>query len=233
MGIYICTEPPGAPGQTGQTGFSGSKGDKGELGDSVVGAKGDRGDGGGATYVRWGKRTCPDTEGTEIIYNGTAASSHHYEGGGGNYQCLTNQPTHFDLGGKGGREDAGYIYGTEFEVWGNVPRASLPLTNQNVACAVCYVTRGAVVMIPGTYICPLGWRREYHGYLMSERHKNRRSTFECVDVSPDILPQREQDVDREGDDDGALFYHVEPRCGSLPCPPYDEQREVTCVVCSR
>ena len=67
---------------------------------------------------------------------------------------------------------------------------------------------------------------------MSERHKNKRSTFECVDMSPDILPQSEH-VDREGDDVGALFYNVEPRCGSLPCPPYEEEREVTCVVCSR
>ena len=176
---------------------------------------------------------CPDTEGTETVYNGTTASSHHYEGGGGNYQCLTNQPANFDVTG-GGREDAGYMYGTEFEVWGNVPPTSLRLTNQNVACAVCYIpTRGAVLMIPGTYVCPLSWTREYYGYLMSERHKNRRSTFECVDVSPDILPQSERDIDREGDDEGALFYHVEPRCGSLPCPPYEEQSELTCVVCSR
>ena len=68
---------------------------------------------------------------------------------------------------------------------------------------------------------------------MSERHKNRRSSFECIDASPDILPRHEGDEEREGDDEGALFYHVEPRCGSLPCPPYDEQREITCVVCSR
>ena len=200
----------------------------------VVGEKGEKGDRGssGTTYVRWGKLTCPDTEGTELLYSGTAAASHHYEGGGGNYQCLTSEPANFAFGVQ--REDAGYIYGAEFETWGNVPQASLPLANQNVACAVCYIsTRGAVVMIPGTYICPAGWTREYYGYLMSERHKNRRSTFECVDNSPDILPPPEGDEEREGDDEGALFYHVEPRCGSLACPPYEEQREITCVVCSR
>ena len=196
------------------------------------GVKGQKGDGGGATYVRWGKTTCPDTEGTEIIYNGTAAGSLHHEGGGGNYQCLTSHPTNFNF--SPGREEAGYIYGAEFETSVNVTPASLPLENHNVVCAVCYsATRGAVVMIPGTYICPVGWTREYYGYLMSERYKNRRSTFECVDVLPDILPRREQDIDREGDDVGALFYHVETRCGSLPCPPYEEQKEVSCVVCSR
>ena len=182
--------------------------------------------------MRWGKLTCPDTEGTDLLYNGTAANSHHIEGGGGNYQCLTSEPANFAFGRR--REDAGYIYGTEFETWGNVPSSSLSLANQNVACAVCYVsTRGAVVMIPGTYVCPAGWTREYYGYLMSERHKNRRSSFECVDHSPDILPRMEGDEEREGDDEGALLYHVEPRCGSLPCPPYAEEREVTCAVCSR
>ena len=33
--------------------------------------------------------------------------------------------------------------------------------------------------------------------------------------------------------DGVLFHHVEPRCGGLPCPPYDPQKEVTCAVCTR
>ena len=166
--------------------------------------------------MRWGKLTCPDTKGTGLLYSGTAGGSHHYEGGGGNYQCLTSEPANFAFGVQ--REDAGYIYGAEFEMWGNIPPANLPLSNQNVACAVCYVsTRGAVVMIPGTYICPAGWTREYYGYLMSERHKNRRSSFECVDASPDILPRHEGDEEREGDDEGALFHHVEPRCGSLRC----------------
>ena len=32
--------------------------------------------------------------------------------------------------------------------------------------------------------------------------------------------------------DGALFYHVEPRCGNLPCPSYEEQKEMTCAVCT-
>ena len=167
--------------------FTGEFGETGQKGDGC--SESCRG-GGGATYVRWGKLTCPDTEGTDLLYNGTAANSHHIEGGGGNYQCLTSEPANFAFGRR--REDAGYIYGTEFETWGNVPSSSLSLANQNVVCAVCYVsTRGAVVMIPGTYVCPAGLTREYYGYLMSERHKNRRSSFECVDHSPDILPRME------------------------------------------
>ena len=85
-------------------------------------------------------------------------------------------------------------------------------------------------MIPGTYICPPNWTREYYGYLMTERsshssHKGR-TTFECVDVAPEVV------AGGHDNQDGALFHHVEPRCGSLPCPPYEPQKEVTCAVCT-
>ena len=34
--------------------------------------------------------------------------------------------------------------------------------------------------------------------------------------------------------DGALFYDVEVRCNyGIPCPPYDTQKEITCVVCTK
>ena len=36
----------------------------------------------------------------------------------------------------------------------------------------------------------------------------------------------------QADRNGALFYHVEPRCGSS-CPLYEEQKEMTCAVCTR
>ena len=34
-------------------------------------------------------------------------------------------------------------------------------------------------------------------------------------------------------ENGALFYHIEPRCGSLPCSPYVPKNELTCTVCSK
>ena len=33
------------------------------------------------------------------------------------------------------------------------------------------------------------------------------------------------------DDNGKVMYIVETICGSLPCPPYVNYRELTCVVC--
>ena len=37
----------------------------------------------------------------------------------------------------------------------------------------------------------------------------------------------------QADQNGAVFYHVEPHCCSLSCPPYEEQEEMTCAVCTR
>ena len=144
-------------------------------------------------------------------------------GGGGNYQCLTEDPKNFDYGP--GTAEASYMYGAEYEMRGNVPSSSLPLNNEDVPCAVCYVaTRDTVLMIPGTYICSQTWTREYYGWLMSERHSHHRSTFECVDSAPETT------ISGHATQYGAIFIHVEPRCGSMPCPPYEEEKEMTCSL---
>ena len=54
-----------------------------------------------------------------------------------------------------------------------------------------------------------------------------RTMFECVDRSPETVPASSADTN------GALFYHVEVKCNGIPCPPYDTQKEVTCVVCTK
>ena len=215
--------PRGPPGRDGKVGPQGEKGDMGEQGPPGLSS-------GGVTYVRWGRTTCPNTTGTELVYKGRTGGSHHsHSGGGSNYQCMTETPQNFDFGP--GTVDFAYMYGTEYHTWGNVPSSSHSWYNHDVPCAVCYVApRETVLMIPGTYICPSNWTREYYGYLMTERnhggHKGR-ATFECVDVAPEFI------AGDHANQDGAVFHHVEPRCGSLPCPPYDPQKEVTCAVCTR
>ena len=142
---------------------------------------------------------------------------------------MTENPQNFDFGP--GTADMAYIYGAEYEMYGNVPSSNLHLHNHDVACAVCYVApRETVLMIPGTYICPSNWTREYYGYLMTERNRaahKGRTTFECVDVAPELV------TGGHANHDEAFFFHVEPRCGSLPCPPYEPEKEVTCAVCTR
>ena len=179
----------------------------------------------GVAYVRWGRTVCPS--GAELVYAGIAAGSHYSNrGGGSNYQCITLKPENFDFGP--GTVTASYIYGSEYQMKNNVPNALLPLNQHDVPCAVCYVTkRTAIITIPGTYKCPEGWTTEYYGYLMAERYNHYRSTFECVDKVPEKVSGGHKN------ENGALFYVVEPRCGILPCPPYDKQKEMTCAVCTR
>ena len=82
-------------------------------------------------------------------------------------------------------------------------------------------------MIPAKTSCPTGWTSEYTGFLMADYHGHRGSTFECVDSNMETLQGG------SANRNGAVFYVVEARCGSLPCPPYREFFELSCVVCSK
>ena len=53
------------------------------------------------------------------------------------------------------------------------------------------------------------------------------SEYVCVDKNGEKV--RGGEADRNG----KLFYQVEAVCGSLPCPPYKNGREMTCVVCPK
>ena len=83
-------------------------------------------------------------------------------------------------------------------------------------------------MIPGRNQCYKGWTLEYKGYLVAGHHGHAAATeYVCLDDNPDVIPGRHTNQN------GALFYMVEGRCGSLICPPYVDGRELTCVVCSK
>ena len=96
-------------------------------------------------------------------------------------------------------------------------------------CAVCHVMdRQAKVMIPARKQCPVGWTREYHGYLTTGANVYHPTTFECMDEAPEVI----EGVG--GNEDGALFYTVEGDCRrSLPCPNYVHGWALTCVVCTK
>ncbi|XP_078698445.1 uncharacterized protein LOC144925972 isoform X3 [Branchiostoma floridae x Branchiostoma belcheri] len=205
----------GIPGAAGSPGAAGPPGPKGEPGT------------GGAVYVRWGRTTCPS--GATKVYNGYAGGTQYNQPGGGtNYQCLPTDPQwgRYQDGVQGYKA---YMYGAEYQLHSNVPFGSTSLHNNNVPCAVCYVpTRGSKLMIPARNTCYSGWTREYHGYLMAEYYNhNSPKEYVCVDEQPEAVPGG------HANHDGALFYPVEARCGSLPCPRYVEGRELTCVVCTK
>ena len=63
---------------------------------------------------------------------------------------------------------------------------------------------------------------------MATYHSQKQnSMFECVDKNAQAIPGGAKNTD------SALFYHVEIKCVGLLCPPYDEQRELACVVCTK
>ena len=157
------------------------------------------------------------------MYAGRTGSSYHaHSGGGANYICMPNDPEYSSyIPGVQGRS---YVYGTEYE---GPPLA--PGRNQhNAPCAVCDVPdKSRVLMIPAKLTCPSGWTREYYGYLMSERYNNHRTTYTCVDQIMESVPGSQIGTA------GGHFYHVEAHCNGVACPPYNNYKDLTCVVCSK
>ena len=205
--------PPGPQGQPGARGATGPQGNVGPAGPRS----------GGVTYIRWGKSSCPANIGTEIIYNGRAGMSDRtHDGGGSNYLCMPEDPE-YTLSHALGIRDHSYVYGTEYE--GGPLQSS---NHHNAPCAVCYVsTRETVLMIPAKTSCPTSWTREYYGYLMSSYRGHRRATFECVDADQESIRGSAPNTN------GASFHHVEASCNGMPCPPYNQEKELNCVVCTK
>jgi len=174
---------------------------------------------GGVTYVRWGNATCPPS--ASILYSGVVGgSSHLHVGAAVDPLCLPHDPQY--LLHQNGYQGAAYLYGAEYEVSGPFDQSH----DRNVPCAVCEVNgRTKKLMIPSHYECPLGWTREYYGYLMTGRHNHNAATkYTCMDES---LAQ----ISGSGaNTDGYLFYTVEAICNHfIPCG----DKELTCVVCTK
>ena len=180
----------------------------------------------GTTYTRWGKVSCPSDNGTELLYAGKAGGAKYSTRGGGVEKlCLPDNPDY--LPGTTGFARNALIYGAEYEFYSG----SGPVTNvyNHIApCAVCYVpNRATAVMIPAKTECPSSWTREYYGYLTSERDAYHRSSFTCVDVNPEFVPGTSVNTE------GALFYYTSSTCIGLNCPPYENNRILSCVVCTK
>ena len=150
----------------------------------------------------------------------------HYthQGGGVNYLCLPHNPKYDRY--NDGHQSAGYMYGTEYET-NHIFKNNI--ADHEAPCVVCYVkSRASLLMMPARNVCPSGWTKEYHGYLMTEyyAHKKQRD-FICVDEDAEYVPGS------GANKNGALLYPVEGRCGALPCLPYVDGRELTCAVCTK
>jgi len=176
------------------------------------------------TYTRWGRTSCG--AGAQPVYTGYAATAHYaHSGSGHNTLCLTDSPTWGDH--NDGNQQGALIYGMEYETSGFGLSTLAGLQNYDARCTVCLRTPATVsVMVPGTQVCPSGLTLEYAGYLMATHYTQGSGEFVCVDQAP-------ESAGSPVSNDGGLWYPTEAECGSLPCLPYIQDREVTCAVCTR
>ena len=179
---------------------------------------------GGSVYIRWGRTTCPNIPGTELVYRGIAAGSRfNQQGGGSQYLCLPPRPKYANFRfGLGGHSP---LHGVEYMPLGGP--LSTRLQNFNVPCAVCCTNRSKLFMLPARDDCPRTWTREYSGYLMTAHRLHYRTSFECVDRFSQSIPG----TGALGN--GARFYHIEATCDGIPCPYYNYYKELTCAVCTK
>ena len=210
----------GSAGSVGPQGEQGPPGPKGEMGTPATSE--------GTTYTRWGRTVCPSVAGTELVYDGITAGTHFTEvGGAANYICAASgADAEYHPEATTANSNNAILHGTEYETSG---QALNELHNHNIPCAVCEVSsRSKHIMIPGRYTCPDTWTVEYSGWLMTERNDHYRSMFICLDKTPETV------IGRASDTNGAVMYHVEADCGTgLPCPNYDDTKELSCVVCTK
>lgn len=117
----------------------------------------------------------------------------------------------------------GYMYGAEYDsdTFG-------PSDGDDVPCAVCRSLSPSVLMIPGTNVCAPGWRMQYRGYLAAGYYDHAAaSQYICLDESPETV------INGHVNNNGKLILPVRASCGALECPPYEDGKYLTCVVCTK
>ena len=219
--------PPGISGPRGPVGDKGSRGSPGLSG--VQGQPGLQGPatGGGTVYTRWGRTSCPSDQGTSLVYSGRAGGSYFdRHGGAANLLCLPDDPEYSRY--DSGVQNFSPLSGAQYRPSGDQLFGSR--NSHNIPCAVCSISiRSKLLVIPAKLTCPTNWTTEYTGYLMAaHRLHNGRTLFECIDDQAESVPGL-----NAHDANNAIYYNVEATCNSLSCPPYDSEKEVTCVVCTQ
>ena len=100
----------------------------------------------GATYVRWGRRTCPGN-GSDLVYSGYAGGSHYiHKGAAVSMLCLPTDPD-WELHTTNEDVNTAFIYGTEYqsgigrldEIFGTGHK------DEDVPCAVCNIRSRAAL----------------------------------------------------------------------------------------
>jgi hypothetical protein len=167
-----------------------------------------------------------------LIAGFVGGSSHTDSGAAVDHLCLTNDPQWGIYDSKVNAHPL--IGGALFHFWDiGVPNSPFDFDKYNlhqVACSVCMKRRRvSTIVIPTRKDCYGDWVKEYNGYLYAGHPEHgAASEYICMDETPDVLNKSSTWSGKK------LLYPVMVNCnGAIPCPPYVNGREVTCVVCSR
>lgn len=146
-------------------------------------------------------------------------SYYSHSGGPADFLCMPADPI-YESGAS--TEGDAYVYGVEYEhtFYGSTT------VNDDMPCSLCRTTRSITVMLPGRNRCHDGWTLEYHGWLAADAGSHSSSQYICLDMHPEALQHS------ISDENGRLLYAVRSECGSLPCPPYESGKTLSCAVCS-
>ena len=161
------------------------------------------------------------------MYSGRAGGSlFSAQGGAAEKICLPDDPDYIPATAGVTARYPSRVYGAEYEFFvGPLENA----TEHNAPCAICFVpARASVIMIPAKTVCPSSWTREYYGYLTTNYDGHRRSSYTCLDNSPEGIPGTETSTTAT-----AFFYYTITTCNGLSCPPYENNRILSCVVCTK
>ena len=198
----------GSRGPPGRYGAAGSKGFKGQKGSLGRGQKGQRGEPGycspspvpvpeheylstspdfcnrkkrsirtiskgnsedfntpGIVYTRWGESSCPGNE-TKTVFSGTLANTT-----AANYLCLPSHHVHQQVEKEPANQKD--LIRT---------KTTTTLYVSEVPCSVCLaLNQNTVLTVPAKVTCPLGWTREYHGFIMNGSSED--GLYHCMDWS--------------------------------------------------
>ncbi|OWF55151.1 hypothetical protein KP79_PYT14523 [Mizuhopecten yessoensis] len=116
-----------------------------------------------------------------------------------------------------------YMYGAEYE---DALLFNMPNQDEDVPCAVCRSSfHSTSIMIPGRAQCYPDWVKAYRGVLSAGSVGSPSPTpYACVDENPQALTGG-----GITNSEGRLLYQVRTVCGSLQCPPFENDKVLSCV----
>ncbi|OWF51111.1 uncharacterized protein LOC110449599 [Mizuhopecten yessoensis] len=160
----------------------------------------------------------------------TGGSWYDHSGGAADTVCLPRDPVWGPYKDLPSIDYSSRIYGAEY----SSPNSATPFgqhsNDEEVPCAVCRSTSFvSSVMIPARTTCYSGWTKAYSGSLAAGYYVHKAATqYVCVDENAQPL-----DGGANTNDDGVMLFAVRAQCGSLRCPPYEQNKYLSCVVCMK